>query len=333
MAIEIIPFEDEMLTAAAALLGRQQVRYRRLYPQLPVRFEDPDTAGEALATLWQGKHSDGFAAVEDGQLAAYLIGERMENDMIWGRCGWVFTPGCAYDDHVGVEVVRDLYAALGERWVARGIFYHLVLMPLGDSQLRQAWFSLSFGIEQVHGLIDLEEMRPLMPELPAGIEIRRAMPGDGAILAQLSDVIWKVQVETPVWAVMLPETAVETAEGWATLADDKDVTVWLAFVDGTAVGVQAYWAAEASSNKLFIPEQCVHLSVVGTRAEARGQGIGTLLTQIGLSQALEAGYRFCETDWRSTNLLASRFWPRRGFRPVVYRLARRVDPRTAWARG
>jgi hypothetical protein len=37
------------------------------------------------------------------------------------------------------------------------------------------------------------------------------------------------------------------------------------------------------------------------------------------------------TDWRVTNLLSSRFWPRQGFRPVVYRLTRRIDARVAWA--
>lgn len=36
-------------------------------------------------------------------------------------------------------------------------------------------------------------------------------------------------------------------------------------------------------------------------------------------------------EQRSTNLLASRFWPRLGFRPIAYRLVRRVDQRIAWA--
>jgi hypothetical protein len=30
------------------------------------------------------------------------------------------------------------------------------------------------------------------------------------------------------------------------------------------------------------------------------------------------------TDWRVTNLLASRFWPRRGFRASVLRLYRSI---------
>ena len=43
-----------------------------------------------------------------------------------------------------------------------------------------------------------------------------------------------------------------------------------------------------------------------------------------LACAREAGYEACGTDWRATNLLASRFWPRRGFRPTFLRLYRHL---------
>ena len=69
----------------------------------------------------------------------------------------------------------------------------------------------------------------------------------------------------------------------------------------------------------------------GTKEWARGRGIATALLRRGLAHARAAGYCHCLTDWRSPNLLASRFWPWRGFQPVAYRLARRVDPRIAWA--
>jgi ribosomal protein S18 acetylase RimI-like enzyme len=62
-------------------------------------------------------------------------------------------------------------------------------------------------------------------------------------------------------------------------------------------------------------------------------GIGRALTNHGLTYAFEKGYRNCLTDWRSTNLLSSRFWPSQGFRPVAYRLIRRIDPQIAWAKG
>lgn len=38
--------------------------------------------------------------------------------------------------------------------------------------------------------------------------------------------------------------------------------------------------------------------------------------------AAEAGYRHLVTNWRITNLSASRFWESRGFQPIYHRLHR-----------
>lgn len=84
---------------------------------------------------------------------------------------------------------------------------------------------------------------------------------------------------------------------------------------------------------LHLPTPYLYLSVAGTLPGFRGRGIGIALTQHALSAARADGWHVCETDWRSTNLLSSRFWPRRGFRPYLYRLSRLIDPRIAWARG
>ena len=40
--------------------------------------------------------------------------------------------------------------------------------------------------------------------------------------------------------------------------------------------------------------------------------------------AHEAGYSVMTIDWRVANLLASRFWLRRGFRPTFLRLSRSI---------
>ena len=67
-------------------------------------------------------------------------------------------------------------------------------------------------------------------------------------------------------------------------------------------------------------------------ARKPGAGIGTLLTRHGLAHARDIGHRDCLADWRSANLLASRFWPSQGFQPAAYRLSRRIDTRISWGR-
>jgi ribosomal protein S18 acetylase RimI-like enzyme len=330
MPLQIGPLQPEWLPAAGALLAARQGRDRILAPLLPARFEDAATCTRAVEAALKRPQASGVAAFDGDRLAAYLVGD-LVLDEVWGRSAWVRLAGCAYDPAVGVEIVRDLYAALGAGWVRRGVYFHFVLAPTTNEALVQAWFSLSFGIEQVHALLDLETVAPNPPPAPAGVEIRGARREDGPALARMSDVIWRAQTQAPVWAAKLPESVAGTADGWAELADDKEATVWLALEEGELLGMQGYWAAEESDDDLGMPPQAVHLAVAGTRPEARGRGLNSALTAHGLAQARAAGFRVCETDWRSTNLLSARFWPRRGFRPSVYRLARRVDQRIAWS--
>ena len=332
MVVQIIPFHNGLLTQAAELLARRHMNDRAALPELPARFEDPQVARKAIEATLNHEKVSGFAALDDDRLVAYLIGNRVI-DSQWGRAAWIHSPGCAYANDFGVEIIRDLYACLGEIWVKAGVFYHAILIPITDESLVHAWFSLSFGIEQMHALLNLESFQPTEHNSTTQLEICRAKKGDRRRLADISDLIWATQVKSPVWGAMLPETVSETREGWAGLVDEENVTVWLGMREDETVGVQAYWPAPASDEDLHIPDQCVHLSVAGTRKAYRNQGINTLLTNHGLRQARLQGYHHCETDWRSTNLLSSRFWPRRGFQPVAYRLARRIDKRISWAQG
>ena len=59
---------------------------------------------------------------------------------------------------------------------------------------------------------------------------------------------------------------------------------------------------------------------------ARCAGSGSALVEHALHEAQLAGFETVQLDWRSTNLLASRFWPQRGFRPTHLRLRRDVQP-------
>lgn len=299
---------------------------------MPARFEQPAAAEQAIRAARAREHTAGFAALDEGRLVAYLIGD-MVIDIIWGRSGWIRWAGCAYDPAFSTEPIRDLYAALGERWVDFGIFTHVALMPVSNPALIDAWFSLSFGVEQVHALQDLQQVSERKRTPPPGIDVRRAGPGDERHLAKMSDVIWRKQIKAPVWAVMMPEYVAGRAEAWSELATDDEAITWLAMRGDEPLAVQAYWPAEPDGDNIMLPDQCAHMSVAATRPEARGQGLNTLLSEIVLHETRAAGYRYIETDWRSTNLLSSRFWPRRGYRPTFYRLVRRLDQRIAWAKG
>jgi GNAT superfamily N-acetyltransferase len=331
MPLTIVPFTSDMFPEAGALFAARHRRLRTSQPELPAVYEDAATAQSAVEAAWQRERADGIAALDaGGRLRAYLIGD-LVLDNLWGRSGWVRYAGCAVAPDEDVEIVRDLYAALAARWVEWGCFLHCALMPATDDALLGRWFALCFGIEHVHGTVALDTLDLSSQPDPPGVEIRRAGPEDRPVLEELSDVIWRHQVQAPVWGIHLPEWQAEQRREWGDLVAEADVAIWLAFCEGKPAGVQMYFPAEMEPKTPHIPERCVHLGASGTRDWARGRGIGRALTQHVLAHARAAGYTVCETDWRSTNLLSSRFWPRRGFRPVVYRLVRRVDPRIAWA--
>lgn len=333
MSIEIAPLRPEHLPRGAEILAGRWRGYRSTLPLLPERFEQPEAAQRALEAMLARRRAVGVAALRDGALAGYLIGHEVIAPP-WGRTAWVRFGGCAIAPGASHDLVADLYAALGAKWVADGCFAHFILAPAMDPAMLQAWFGLSFGIEQVHALGPVPAARPAAPAA-AGLEIRRAEPNahDRAALAGMSHLLRDQMTAAPVWAAALPESADEMRAGYAGMVDDADAAVWLAHQDGRAAGFVAMYEATPADDALLVGEGCVELSIAATVPELRGQGVNTALTCRALDDALARGKRACLIDWRSANRLAARFWPRFGFQPAMLRLARRLDERIAWAHG
>jgi GNAT superfamily N-acetyltransferase len=70
------------------------------------------------------------------------------------------------------------------------------------------------------------------------------------------------------------------------------------------------------------PPEASFLGFAVTDPGVRGRGAGLALTDASFAWARGQGYEVMVTDWRETNLLSSRFWPRRGFRKTFLRLHR-----------
>ena len=97
---------------------------------------------------------------------------------------------------------------------------------------------------------------------------------------------------------------------------DAEATWFLAERDGEPLGLLLLWAD---------PGEPISLDVAATLPEARGLGVGMALTTHALWWARRQGHERMKADWRIANLLASRFWPRRGFEPTAYRMVRYVQ--------
>lgn len=330
MKLDLVPFLESMLDSAARIFALRHRQDRLAVPALPQRFAEEMAAHEAVSAAWQRANTSGVAAMHNGRLVGYLLGE-CKADVLRERHVWMHYAGYGIDPGYEPELYRDLYAAIGQSWLEKGYSHHFILIPAGEQARLEAWQWLGFAFEQVHALLSLDDWTPQAISLPEGLVIRRAQPRDAAVLAELAPVIRRHLAGAPVWGVALPEEEQEVRQGYAELAEDAAWVVWLAFLDGKALGMQGYHTEETGAGDPLIPDECFNLTVAATVPQARGLGIGVALTQRGLRYAQEAGYRWCSSDWRITSLLASRFWPRRGFRPVAYRMVRHVDHRVLWA--
>jgi ribosomal protein S18 acetylase RimI-like enzyme len=337
MKTEFLPFTKEMLPDAGKLLAQRHACNREWLPPLPERFEQVDVATRTVETLWQEKYKSGYAAFLDGRMIAYLIGTTTTNP--WGRSGCVYLPGSAVADDQNAAVIQDLYALLGEDWVKNGYFHHYLYISAADTKVIEALFDLGFGKERVDALLDFRTLEIPDVEGPSDVIIRKAGAGDNAHLGSFSNIIFRALAKAPYWHPTPPEDWADLYEGWSELADDKEWTVWLALEKnqqgspvGEALGMVGFRPEEETDTQMLASPRTAYLSVAATKPEARGRGISTVLTWQGLKHAQQEGYEICYSNWISPNLLASRFWPRFGFKDAAYRLAKKVNPMIAWAR-
>ena len=305
----IRPFRDDDVDAAAGLLAARHARHRAAEPLLP---EEDARAGVEAA--WRRDGASGAAALRDGELVGYLVGRPAEN-AFWGRHVFVDRAGHAAAEP---ELVRDLYAHAAERWAAEGRERHFVLVPALETDL-DPWYRLAFAQMQ------LDAIRPsggVAGEPPAGIAIRRGGPDDLEHAAlPLANLIWEHQALPAAFTGLTPPSPAETRADWLETLEASDVTYFVAEEGDRAVGHSVLYPPDPDFG---VPRDAIRLAATATLPEARGRGIGLALWEHVLAWTGEAGYGTVVTDWRVPNLLASRFWPARGFRPTFHRLSRQL---------
>jgi GNAT superfamily N-acetyltransferase len=316
----IRPFTDGDVDAAAALLAARHHRHRAVEPRLS---GDVDFAAEIRALLEKG--AAGVSAERDGRVVGYLLGTRL-SDEIWGPNAWVEGAGHAAAEP---EDVRDLYAEAAAGWFAEGRIAHYVVTPASDGELVAAWFRLGFGQQHAFAIRGLDPVDD--PDPPPGVQVREARADDLEALVALAPVLPEHQALSPVFSGGPRETEEELrAEIAEEIANERFGSL-VAEIDGRVVSSFFLVPTEESgmhSGLARVPGALL-LAWAATEPGARGSGTGLALMAASFAWARERGYETMVTDWRTTNLLSSRFWTRRGFRPTFLRLHRLLPAQSA----
>jgi GNAT superfamily N-acetyltransferase len=299
----IVPFAEEHLDAAAELLAARHEAQRRLFPELPAEL---DYRAE-IAALFAGGATGTFTA------GAYVLGTSRD-PALWGPNIWVDAAGHAASDP---ELLRDVWATAAAGWMEQGLRAHYVLVPASDEALLDAWFRLGFGAQQGHGLIEIPER-----EWPAGV--REATRDDVEALVEIGPFLSRHQSQSPVFSSVPEQTPDQVRADVLDDFETEGVANLVYEVDGRVVGDFFVCPLELSSAHagLARPPGASFLGFAIVDPEARGSGAGVALTDASFAWSRQHGYEMMVTDWRVTNLLASRFWPRRGFRTSFLRLHR-----------
>jgi ribosomal protein S18 acetylase RimI-like enzyme len=308
--LEIRPFVEEHLDAAAGLLAARHRRHREAEPLLAAGL---DFRAE-IETLLAADHVSGEVGLRDGRAVAYLLGIR--KDPRWGPNVWVEPAGHAAED---AEDVRDLYAAAAARWVDEGRTRHYVVAPASDAPLLDAWDRLSFGRQHALGIRQIPEVA-----WPEGVRLAEERDLDAII--DIAPVLPDLQNGSPVFGKVPRESDEELrCEIGGDLAN-AEIANFVAEIDGSVVGnlvIAPTNYSSAHAGLARVPGAAL-LAYAATRPEVRGLGTGVAMTNAGFAWAREHGYETMVTDWRETNLLSSRFWPKRGFRRTFLRLYRSI---------
>ena len=304
---EILPFADEHLDGAATLLAERHARHRAAEPLLP----EVERFREQVEREWKTEGASGAVALEDGEQVGYLIGQRRDDAI--GPHIWSFIAGQAVRTP---EVTRDLYRVASARWVDEGLARHFVYVPaLPD--LIEPWFRLSFGASAA---LATRETGP-EPAVENGVSVRRSTPDDLEAAAAFDRLLGQHLTLPPSFGGLPVPVLREYVDDWRDTWDEKQYVHFVAERDGQIAGHALLYLRPPD---LRVPADSIDLANAATEPSGRGSGVGLALAAHVLTWAHEHGYPTMVTDWRMTNLEASRFWPRRGFRETFLRLYRSI---------
>jgi GNAT superfamily N-acetyltransferase len=293
-SLEIHPL-SELRGEAAGLLAERFARQRAAEPLLP----DVDDFEAHVP-------ADGHVATRGGEAVAYLAGA-VDGDM----ARWLYAGHAAREP----EALRDLFEAqAGELGVSR----FMLTVPASEPELINAWFRLAFGCQAVWAVREVDGVEPV--EFDG--RIRAATPDDTEALIDLDILLYTHQAVTPSFSGLEPPTRDGLREEFAEVWEDDAYLPFVAETDAGVIGALGLYRRHEGD--LRVPSGNIDLAFAATRDEMRGSGAGRALTGFAFAWALEHGFRSMTVDWRSVNLLSSRFWTNRGFRPQYLRLYRSV---------
>jgi GNAT superfamily N-acetyltransferase len=316
--LEIIPLQEEHLEDAAALVCSRYKDLREGEPLLPYQYQEPKNIQPLLHNIMMAD-VPGVAAVQDGQLAGFLTGWLMPE--FRGKRS-VYSPEWANAARVenSRTIYEEMYRQIAAEWVGEKYVAHYISISANDPEAIRACHWLGFG------MLGMDALRGLQPikEFNKQIVIRRAGIQDIDKVFDLHIELVAYMKNSPIFFIA-EKLSKGYFEEWV---NDPDKAIWLAYVDEEPVAFLRMGPANDDVSKFIYDKKTTSIYGAYTRGKMRGKDVMTSLLGYALKCARDDGYERCAVDFETMNLLGTRFWLGRGFRPVSFSLLRYVDERS-----
>lgn len=311
------------LEACAALLATRHEADRACRPLLPVVQASPEGAGRAIEAALARPGATGVVAVEGSRLVGYLIADTAEHP-IHGHYAWVRVPGLATAEDAAASIVADLWTTAAAPVVRAGAQRHHVELPSHRSSWIDQFFGLEFGWRQTYAVRALDPRTTPSPGEPRGVTIERGDAGSAPAVRHLVELASRSLALPPAFDPLPEAFYADSEASTRAFLEEEGTRLHVAHRDGEPIGIVVVAPAGEDAADLVAGPAACELVIAGVAPEERSRGVASALVAEAIRDAVSLGYLAMLCDWRQSNLMASRFWPRFGFRPAVVRLHRHL---------
>jgi GNAT superfamily N-acetyltransferase len=322
------------LEVAANLLADRHRHDRARDARLPATFEDPAqcrgqiehslaTAGAFGVVVSEGADPVGFGImtpqfIEPTHMLAAFFPPRGAS---LGYATHAARDGMEYD------VYREMYGALAENFVERGIFHHSVSVPASNPAAVDAFNSLGFGRNMACAIRSVDPV----DRAAAPIDVHQANAEEYPAVEALGEELTLHHARSPIFNPYVRESDEASHNFIKGLLEDPEANAhWMGYEDGKAVGMNTFMQPFFLS-PMTVPEKTIYLFLGIVTKDARQGGVGSAILSKGVSWAREKGYENVALHFATANLSGAKFWQSSGFRPIEYGMRRTIDDRIAWA--
>ncbi|MHB8378700.1 MAG: GNAT family N-acetyltransferase [Acidimicrobiales bacterium] len=301
------PLEPRDVDAVVARVRERLSRDARRNPLL-----SPDFSEEHFSRALVDATDQAWVAEDADRVTGHLYGALLESPE-YGNGVWIGPDGVSFDD---TNHLAALYSAAGAAWIARGALEHYAWV-FDDPADTTSWYELGFARMHVRGVLSLSEGRT--HQLPPGYSIRRGGPADLELALAIDETLDEAQRRGPSFSIFFEHTS--RADEMLNALEDDEVHYYVVDHEGVGVAQCLTFPVETRRGSF---DNTLHVSAVAVVPGHEHLGVARALIDHALNDAVIAGFRHVETNWRVTNRRASHFWVRYGFRPTYVRLHRTI---------